>query len=188
MRAVIRAEEFKRLINNTKRFTRDSSNKLMQYIYLEVNAETKEIRATAVDGYRVSIEYAGVMEVDESFSCYCKKDIPKIKKSDLNVELELADNKLFITVGEYITGYKQPEGEYFKVDKLREDTKAVPVEASIYVDAKLLKEALESIDQSPFNRTVKIEIRDKKSPILITPAREKKNEKYVLPVRWTKED
>lgn len=184
MRAVIRAEEFKRLINNTKRFTGDCSNKLMQYIYLEVNADTKEIRATALDGYRVSIEYAGVMEVDESFSCYCRKDIPKISKHDLNVELELVDKKLFITVGDYITGYKQPEGEYFKLDEFVKGVEAIPVEGSIYVDAKLLKEALESVDQNVFKRTVKIEIRNKKAAIVIAPANAKRNAKYVLPVAW----
>lgn len=39
MKAIIDANEFKRLINNTKKFINNSSgNVMMRYIYLEINA------------------------------------------------------------------------------------------------------------------------------------------------------
>ena len=59
MKAIIDAMEFKRLVDNTKKFiSKYESHKLMTYIYLQVNAETKEIKATALDGHRLSVEYA----------------------------------------------------------------------------------------------------------------------------------
>ena len=59
MKVKLDANEFKRIIDNTKRFVkRDELNELMSWIYLEINAEEMIIKATALDGYRISIEYA----------------------------------------------------------------------------------------------------------------------------------
>lgn len=181
MKAIIDAMEFKRLIDNTKRFVKNyESNKLMQYIYLEVNAETKEIKATALDGHRISIEYGKVKEAGESFKCYVKPMIPKITKRDMYVELELVDKKAYITVNDNIMGYLQPEGEYFKTDKLISDLEEKPALASIYVDAKLLEEALKSTANAYYSKYVKVEIRDKKDPVIIRS--KGGNIKLVLPV------
>lgn len=182
MKAIINALEFKRLVENTKKFvSKYESNKLMTYIYLQVNAETKEVKATAVDGHRISVEYTTAIEVDESFNCYIKPVIPKIVKNDRYVELELVDKKAYITVNDNIMGYKQPEGEYFKVDKMIQDLEAKEPTASIWVDPRLLKEALDSAIYG-YNQPVKIEIRDKKDPILIKRKSGYKDIKLVLPV------
>ena len=155
----------------------------MTYIYLVVDAEKKEVKATALDGYRISLEYAQVVEVDESFSCYIRPNIPKISKHDLYAELELANKKAYLTVGENITGYVQPEGIFFDADKYMDDLKKVPALATVGVNATLLKEALDSIPKG-YERYVKIEFRQPHQPIVITPARqsEEQNCKFVLPV------
>ena len=182
MKAIIDAMEFKRLVDNTKKFvSKYESHKLMLYIYLQVNAETKEVKATAVDGHRISVEYTTAREVDESFNCYIKPVIPKITKNDRLVELELVDKKAYITVNDNIMGYKQPEGEYFKTDKMMQDLETKKPTASIWVDPTLLKQALESANYG-YNQPVKIEIRDKKDPILIKRKNGRKDIKFVLPV------
>lgn len=181
MKAIIDAMEFKRLVDNTKKFvSKYESHKLMLYIYLQVNAETKEVKATAVDGHRISVEYTTAREVDESFNCYIKPVIPKITKNDRLVELELVDKKAYITVNDNIMGYKQPEGEYFKVDEIIQNAEAKEPTASIWVYPQLLKQALESVDYG-WKETVKIEIRNKKDPILIKRRNGRKDIKFVLP-------
>ena len=183
MKAIIDAMEFKRLVDNTKKFvSKNESNKLMTYIYLQVNAETKEVKATAVDGHRISVEYAiGDVWTDESFNCYIKPVIPKIAKNDRFIELELVDKKAYITVNDNIMGYKQPECVYFKTDKMIQDLEAKEPTASIWVDPRLLKEALDSAIYG-YHQPVKIEIRDKKDPILIKRKSGYKDIKLVLPV------
>lgn len=180
MKAIIDAMEFKRLVDNTKKFV-SKYDKRMQHIYLQVNAETKEIKATAVDGHRLSVEYTTVFEVDESFNCFIKPVIPKIVKNDRCVELELVDKKAYITVNDNIMGYKQPEGEFIKVDKLLQDMRDKESTASIWVDPTLLKQALESASYG-YKEPVKIEIRDRKDPVIIKRNRGKKDIKLVLPV------
>lgn len=178
------AIEFKRLIENTKRFVNKSSgNAMIGYIYLEVNAGAKEITATACDGYKVSIEHAQVFEADESFKFFIKPNIPKITKRDRTVELTVADKKAYITVGENIVGYKQPEAQYVDINKVLNDVNQKEVKAAITVNVKLLKEALQGLcnieDYKPW---VRLEIRDKCSPILIIPTKRQEDIKLVLPI------
>ena len=184
MRAVIEASNFKRLINNSKKFTCICGNVLMSYIYLEVDAEKKTIKAEALDGHRVSIEYSPVKEADGSFKCYVRANIPKITAKDREVELELIENRCYVTVGDNITGFIQPAGKWFDTDKVINDTEKEPVTASIYVDPKLLKEALESIGEGAYRKGVKLEIRGKRDPIMIRPELSflKDNIKIVLPI------
>lgn len=184
MKAKLRACDLKNLIDGTKKFVgKCDSNKLMTYIYLVVDADKREIKATALDGHRISIEYAEVLDVDESFECYIRPNIPKISKYDLYAELELVDKKAYLTVGESITGYVQPEGQYFNADKLIGDLKNVPAVSTIGVDANLLKDALDSIPKG-CKRYVKIELRKPHQAIIITSTERGKEQNYkiVLPV------
>lgn len=181
MKAKIEASAFKRMIDNTKKFLSKYDRQLMQYIFLEADAEAQEIKATALDGHRVSVEYVKA-EVSESFKCYMKANIPKITKHDYYVELELTDGRLLVTVGDNITGYKQPEGEYYKVGQLISDVNSQEVAGRIGVDAKLLKEALESANYG-HSRTVILEIpKNPKAPIVIRPYKNERCIKIVLPV------
>lgn len=188
MEAFIEGLVFRRLIDNTKRFIRKETHytdKRMNYIYLEVDAPALEIRASAVDGHRVSIEHATLIGADRSFKCFIKPNIPKVTKYD-TVKMELVDERLLITVGDNIVGYVQPNyGNFFEIDKIVAETMREDEKASVYVDAKLLKEALDSVsNDSTTKKPVKIEIRGKKSPIVIRSGEVngKENIKLVLPV------
>lgn len=186
MKAIIDANEFKRLVDNTKKFVRDYG--LMAWIYLEV--EENVIKATALDGHRVSIEYAFVKELDEPFKCFIKPEIPKITKRDRDVELTLSDKKVYITVGDNIRGYKQPEGEFFNVKSILDDLKAKEPLITVGADAKLLKEAFDSVKVTgTAKQVVRIDIHGKKEPIVIRRENigmdgvAKENIKLVLPMR-----
>ena len=185
MKAILQAQDFKRIIDNTKKFTGGPS-KLMSYIYLQVDADKKEVRATALDGHKVSIEYAKLAAVDESFSCYIKPTIPKILKRDTSAELELDGKRLFVTVNDSIMGYVQPEGEYYETNKMINDLTEQPFVGKIGVNAKLLGDALHSTYLSGAKPIVEIEIRGPQDPIIIRAHESGKpteNIKLVLPVR-----
>lgn len=179
MKATLYASAFKKIIDNTKKFTRSGADStLMQYIHLIINAREKEIRAEAVDGHRISIEYADITSADESFECYIKPNIPSMKGLQYT-EIEVKDGILFVTAGDSIQGYRQPTGNFYKVDSLlNEIMKTDPVE-TIGMDPGLLVDALIA-GKEPTRKFVKIEIRSPKDPVIIRSG--DKNIKFVLPV------
>lgn len=183
MKVVMDAAVFKQLINNAKKFL--GSNDRMQYICLEFDGG--HVTATALDGYRVSRETAKVKEHTKAFKCFIKPNIPKITSNDINVTLELDNNRLLVTVGDNITGYVQPEiTEFYNVEKIIENSKADEPKASVWVDPKLLKEALESCGVvGSYKSAVKLEISsDKRAPIKIWYGKRdaENNLKLVMPV------
>lgn len=191
MKARISATDFKRIIENTKRFTGvEWAGQKYPWIYLQIDAEAKSISATALDGHRISVEFADIEEADESFSCYIKPNIPKIKKHDQYTDLEVSNNRLLVQVGESIMGYVQPEGEYFKIDKMMRELMEQPKALTIGVDANLLKDALASIsnygDRIP---VAKIDLRGPKDAIVIRSGARGKREnlKIVLPLNMREE-
>lgn len=186
MKAKLDAGEFKRIIDNTKRFVGDKTDPaLMQWIYLEIDAKEKLIRATALEGHRISVEYAKLEYADTSFNCYIRPAIPKITKYDNYAELEVAKNRLYVQVGESIIGYVQPEGEYYPVDKMLKEYQEKEKMITVGVNAKYLKDAMDSIHVYDSDRKIaKIDIYDPKSPVIIRSGRkgERENLKVVLPV------
>jgi len=185
MKCKLNASDFKRIIDNTKKFTRIDAEK-MQYIHLIINADKKTIRAEALDGHRASVEYAKIVETDCSFECYVKPVIPKITKNDEFAELEIDKNRLFVTVGDTITGYIQPEGDFYDLDKVASDaTKNEPFR-TIGVDPIVLKDALDATKNSGFYRPLaKIEIREPNEAIVIRSGGKdiEENLKMVLPIK-----
>lgn len=189
MKARIDAQEFKRIINNTKKFI--GSRELMSWIYLEIDAEEKLIKATALDGHRISIEYAKLNSADESCTCYIRPVIPGISRYDEYADLELEGNRLFVQVGESIIGYVQPEGQYYKVNDIIEQYYNKEKTITIGVNAKYLKEAMDSIGSSGLERKIaKIDLYNPGSPIIIRSGRreERENLKVILPVNIRHED
>lgn len=186
MKARLAASEFKRIIDNTKRFIkRDAGNELMSWIYLEIDAEEKIIKATALDGHRISIEYARVNEADESFSCYIRPGIPKVTRADDYAELEVSNNRLYAQVGESIIGYVQPKGQFYNVKKFMANLEGKKKRETVAVNARYMKEALESINS--FEGAIKraeIDIYEARQPIVIRSGRkgERENLKIVLPM------
>lgn len=187
MKAVLNAQEFKRIIKNTKRFIRTScrNNELMGWIYLQVDAGSKTITATALDGHRISIEYASC-SAEESFNCYIKPDIPRISKFDNLVKLELDSSHLYVQAGNTKTDYVQPEGEYFPVEKMLNSIQAKTKKITFGVDADLLKDALKSVSKNDgIRKIVEFDLYGPDDEIVIRSGRngERENIKIVLPVR-----
>ena len=189
MKAILDAKEFKRLIDNTKKFTVGSSNgnnKMMEYIHVVIDAKSMEIKAEALDGHRVSIEYGKLMEVDESFACYISPKIPVITRGVHNAELELVDKKLLIRLGEFIVGCVQPEGEYYKVDELLGDMENVDPVRTVGLNAVYLEDAMKAAKNIVTNwrSVVEVDIREPHQPVVIRSGRrqDKQNIKIIFPV------
>lgn len=186
MKCILDAKSFKRIIDNTKKFT-SCNAKMMEYIHLIIDAEKQTIRAEALDGYRISIEYAKIFSTDSSFTCFIKPTIPRITKYDKYAELELDNKRLLVTVTDSITGYIQPEGNYYDVNRVVGDILQKEVVRTIGVNPQLLKDALDAVKNDGTYRSrplAKIEIRNPSEPIVIRSGDKdiEENLKIVLPV------
>lgn len=182
MKTTLSSIALKRLVDATKKFTRPGDTK-MQYIRIMASKEDKTITAIALDGYRVSIEKAGYIDCDESFECFIKPAYLPFK-ADEYATIEKIDDKAYITIGDNIIGYRQPEWEWYDTDKIIGQIKDTEVIQTIHVDAKLFKEALESVKAigRPY---VSIDIPKGQTNFIVI--RHKGSKKAILPIR-TKED
>ena len=179
MKCKVRANDLKRLVDNTKKFLGSAGyQKLMQYIYLEVDVEENIVKATALNGYAVSEEYGMCVEADQSFSCFIKPNIPKITKKDMYAEIELINGKCYITVGENIVGFVQPEGEYYKTHDMILDWENTKPLAVVCMRKDLLLAAVQSLNHD-YRQEVRIEIREGKTPVIFRT--DANNTRYVLP-------
>lgn len=190
MKAVIEANELKRIVDNTKRFV-GVNDKRMEYIRLEIDAEKKMIRAIALDGYKLSVEYAKIQDADESFLCYIKPVIPKITRSTEHAVIELSGDRVLIQADESIMGYVQPSFGYYDVDKLIKEETEKKIIRTIGVNAKYLKDALVSAKDSMRSRDIiKIDVRNPNEPLMIRSMGYDglpENIKIILPVLINKE-
>lgn len=186
MKCIVRANDLKRLVDNTKKFLGGSRyQKILQYIYLEINVEDNEVKATALNCHTVSEEYAMCVEADQSFSCFIKPNIPKITKKDMYAEIELINGKCYITVGENIVGFVQPEAEYPKVhDQILNWENQKPL-ATVCLRKDLLLAAVQSL-RHDYRQEVRIEIREGKMPVIFRT--DAHNTRYVLPYSNTNWD
>lgn len=185
MKCVIEADDLKKIVKGTKRFvTSNSYNELMNWIHITVNAETKEVMAEALDGHRISREYCRAVECDESFKFYIKPRIPKVRNEPY-ATFEIVGDKVLVTVGDNIIGYRQPAGDFFDTMQLFKDASKNKAEYATCVDCKLLAEALMSVSCPGSTRNLaKIEIRNKVDPIIIVPiGKDNKDIKLVCPVK-----
>lgn len=185
MRAVIDANNFKRIIDNTKRFI--GYSKLMEYIYLEVDADEKIIRATALDGNRISVEYSQIKEADHSFCCYIKPMLPKITRSTEYVTLEFTGDRLLVNADGCITGFVQPEGKYYPVQELIEkELRKEPI-STIGINAGYLKDALASVNTGiDTKKVIELDVKNPEDAVIIKTKSHNglpKNIKLILPVR-----
>ncbi len=167
MKAIMEANELKRIVDNTKRFV-GVNDKRMEYIRLEIDADKKTIRAVALDGYKLSVEYAKIQDTDESFLCYIKPVIPKITRSTEHAVIELSGDRVLIQAEESIMGYVQPSFDYYDVDKLIKEEMEKEIIRTIGVNAKYLKDALVSAKDSMRSRDIiKIDVRNPNEPLMM---------------------
>lgn len=179
MRATITTSELKRLIKSMKKFVADDGhNKLMPFIKITVSDGT--LTGVALDGHRIAREKISCMS-DCDFDCYIKPIIPVLKGCEYST-IELIDNYAYITAGDNRTGFKQPEGEYYKTSDYFEKEKYQSF--AIGFNSKYLKEALESMDGK-----VVLRFSNPKEPVYIYNTGKKVvQERVVLPISIGYED
>jgi DNA polymerase III sliding clamp (beta) subunit (PCNA family) len=184
MKAIVDSKEFKRIMQALKPFTCIYNDK-MKFIRMMVNSENQEILFEALDGHRIAMEYLKCT-TDESFTAYIKPFVFGRTK-DEKISIELLGNKVLVTKGEYIIGFKQPEGEWYDTSKILDDTYSKEITSVIGVNPKLLQDALKYM-KADYKDLAQIEIRGIKDPIIVKDPKDKRNVRIVLPVTLSNYD
>lgn len=170
---------FNRLMDATKAFcSKTNRNPCYHFIRLEFHAETDEVVAVAIDGYRMSVEHA-VANSEEDFFIYVQSNI-KLPGNSV-VEFELVDGEAIIRCNGFIFGYKQPIGEFLDWEKVIPTS---DVQYKIAFNGDYLLSALQAAKASVgsrFKTPVVLEFRSPNEPILLRT--NKDDVKMVLPVR-----
>lgn len=174
------SDEFKRIIKALKPFTRIDSEK-MKYIKIDIDSKNQEIRFEALDGHRIGIEYLKC-EADENFTVYITPFTPW-KSMDRFAEIELKDQKVYITMGNQIIGFKQPDIEWFDTASMLKELQEQEIKSKIGVDPSLLAESIKYFSVISRSPVVKMEIREPNQAIIIKNAMEPRNMRLVLPTR-----
>lgn len=170
---------FNRLISTTKAFcSKYNRNPCYQFIRLEFHADTDEVVAVAIDGFRMSVEHA-VASSEEDFVVYVKSNISLPKNTTVYFELE--DNEVIIRCDGFIFGFTQPDGEFLDWENVIPKT---DVQFQIAFNGDYLLSALQAAKASAggtYKTPVVLEFRSPTEPIIL---RTNKNDvKMVLPVR-----
>lgn len=100
--------------------------------------------------------------------------------------LELTEKNLLVEVDGCITGFRQPEGDYYPVKSLIEREMKKKVISTIGVNARYLKDALNSVKTDMGRDIVEIDVRNPDEPLIIKTKVHSdlpKNLKVILPVR-----
>lgn len=109
--ARINTNDFNRIISATKGFCAPSSDTFQEdftkYIKLEFDAENSKVTASAIDGYRLSVEHALISDCDESFTAYIRPSVKLPKNEFATITLE--DDEIILRCNEFMCGYKLPE-------------------------------------------------------------------------------
>lgn len=172
---------FNRLIDATKAFcSKHNRNACYNFIRLEFHAETNEVVAVAVDGFRLSAEY-GLAECEEDFVVYVQSNIKLPANS--STLFELIDDEAFIRCNGFIFGFKQPQGEFLDWQNVIPTS---DVQFKIGFNGDYLLSALQAAKAScgkSFKTPVVLEFRTPFDPIILRT--NEKDVKMVLPVRLT---
>lgn len=173
---------FNRLIDATKAFcSKTNRNPCYLFIRLEFHAETDEVVAVAVDGFRLSVEHA-VANSEEDFFIYVQSNI-KLPGNSV-AEFELVDGEAIIRCNGFIFGYKQPQGEFLDWKNVIPTS---DVQYKIAFNGDYLLSALQAAKASVgshFKTPVVLEFRTPLDPIILRT--NEKDVKMVLPVRMNR--
>ena len=178
MKAKIYTNDFNRIIAATKDFvSKNSSKKTHTYIRLEFRYEEQRVTAIGVDGFRMSVEHS-VCECDEDFNAYIRANVKL--PSGTYAEFEIQDSEVIIRCGEFIFGYKQPEGEFLNWEKVLPEAPTF----KIGFNGNYLLSALRAVKVSAgnsFKSPVVLEFRSPTEPVIIRTNHD--DVKMVLPIR-----
>jgi hypothetical protein len=191
MRALIKTDEFKRVVKALKLFTRKvidhyTGNEKMQYIMAEFNYDTQEVKFEALDGHRIAVEYVKC-ETDENFIAYIKP-ISFWKTDAEYTEIERVNELVTVDLGDYILRFKQPSGEWYQTEKMFTELEAAKLLSKICVNPDFVVDAVKSINKPIYGKgKVLIETRGVKDPIIIRNCKDKRNVRYILPIMFDDE-
>ena len=178
-KATMTTGAFNRLIQATKAFcAKYNRNPCYHFVRLEFHADTDEVVAVAVDGFRMSVEHA-LANSEEDFVVYVKSNIKLPNKS--NMEIELVDDEVIIKCNGFIFGYKQPEGEFIDWQNVIPTS---DVQFRIGFNGDYLLSALQAAKASvggTYKTPVVLEFRSPVDPIILRTNGQ--DVKMVLPVR-----
>jgi len=169
MKAIIDTYELKRIIKATKGFvSKNDDRPALQWIRLDFDKETGKVKASALDGFMLSVEFAPLIELDESFYTYIKPYLPIGIKSDY-IEISVGNEFCNIVekAGYYSIRYKQPQIKWLDTDKIVFDLEKEEIVASIYIDNKKLADMLKSIDTNGIQKPTIIEFRGENKPVML---------------------
>jgi DNA polymerase III sliding clamp (beta) subunit (PCNA family) len=180
MKAIFDLKEFKRVVTALKPFTQ-IDQQLMQYIMIRVNATECEAKCEALDGHRIAVEFIKC-EADVNFVLYIKP-FNFIKTDAERIEINLHSGTAYIDMGSYIFKIPQPEGIWYPTEKLISDVESEETVLKVGVNADLLTDALKNVKtDSTGRKSVIIECRNKKTPIIIRETKDRRNIRLVLPM------
>ena len=182
MKAKIYTNDFNRIVAATKDFTAAKiSRRTHDFIRLEFRAEDQKVTAIAVDGYRMSVEHT-VCECDEDFNAYIRSNVKL--PSGMYAEFELQEDEAIIRCGDFIFGYKQPEGEFLDWEKVIPGAPTFKIGFNGNYLLSALKAASVSAGNS-FKNPVVLEFRGALEPVVIRTNHD--DLKMVLPIRMKEE-
>lgn len=183
MKATIFSNDFNRIIDATKDFVgQDERRGVHRFIRLEFSKSYSNVKAIAVDGYKLSIEHA-VCDCDEDFVAYINANT-KLPRN-INATIEMVESDVIIRCGDFIFGSPQPTNsaflDYNKVIPTDEPVFSICANGNYLISA--LKAAKVSCGNS-FKNPVVLEFHGEEKPIIL---RTNDNDiKLVLPIRNNK--
>lgn len=180
--AKIFTKELNRLIAATKSFVGDSDYRpCNQYIKLEFHAADNQVIATALDGYRLSVEHSVISDCDEDFVAFIKSNTKLPSKAWAYISLEDDGKEAVIRCNGFSFGYTQPKDNGFD---WRQAIPQSEVQYKIGFNGNYLLSALQAAKASlgdSFKYPVVLEFRGNTEPILLRTNKE--DIKMVLPIR-----
>lgn len=181
-KAKLFSNDFNRLVSATKSFVSDSNHMpCIQYIKLEFRAADNQVIASAVDGYRMSVEHSVMSDCDEDFVVFIKSNTKLPSKSWAYISLEDDGKEAVIRCNGFSFGYTQPKDNGFDWRKAIPESEA---KYKIGFNGNYLLSALQAAKASlgeSFRKPVVLEFRSNVEPIILRTNKE--DIKMVLPIR-----
>lgn len=181
-KAKLFSNDFNRLVSATKSFVSDSTHTLCnQYIRLEFRSADNQVIASAVDGYRMSVEHSVMSDCDEDFVVFIKSNTRLPSKAWAYISLEDDGKEAVIRCNGFSFGYTQPKDNGFDWRKAIPESEA---KYKIGFNGNYLLSALQAAKASlgeSFRKPVVLEFRSNVEPIILRTNKE--DIKMVLPIR-----
>ena len=156
------------------------SREIYKYIQFRFDAEHKEVTAAACDGFRLSVEKAAALEIEEDFTVYIRPCYRFPRKTYVLISLE--NEEAIIRCNGNITGCAQIKGDFLNYEnfcKARQVSLRIAFNPNLLMDAvKAAKASLGPASKNP----IMLEFTTPKEPAYII-TKNGNGFRMVLPVR-----